>query len=221
MFSCLPIQLSQLKLLHHEHLQPIVFLAEPKAQTAAYLAVEVLPWNLQTALGGNPPLTLAQQQAACIGVAAALEFLAAHGLYFDRVLPNNVGLTPLQVVKICVLDLPSIPPARDAEAAACRGLATFLEACLQASPSLRGCRDVVAVAQRCREGALTRLGDLVVQLMQAGGSWALQWHQLEFVKLLGSGQFGEVRLMRYVDGNRLVAVKTLINPVGERVWKGG
>lgn len=45
----------------------------------------------------------------------------------------------------------------------------------------------------------------------------MSWTNLEFVKVLGSGNFGEVQLMTLVDGHtesRLVAVKTLHNKVG-------
>lgn len=45
----------------------------------------------------------------------------------------------------------------------------------------------------------------------------MSWSKLSFVKVLGSGQFGEVQLMTLRSGSadgQLVAVKTLRNPVG-------
>lgn len=75
---------------------------------------------------------------------------------------------------------------------------------------------MVDLANRGASGAMAKLSDATVQLTIAAGHWELKWSQLTFVKLLGSGQFGEVQLMQLrttAKSQRLVAVKTLIDEV--------
>ena len=72
---------------------------------------------------------------------------------------------------------------------------------------------------RSQDHLLTSISTLVnVEERTTAGDWEINWNRLAFIKLLGSGQFGEVQQMMLQKPGlpaRLVAVKTLIDEVSE------
>lgn len=170
-------------------------------------------------------------------VAWALSLLGARGLPVRQLELDHVWLAQNCEVLLCCLPTVShmLQDARDVrqpvdEAHVCRLFADFLQRLQQAAVSAdhQLAPAILEVGHRCAAGKIVLLAVLALEARTAATdahSLEISWSSLEFVKVLGSGKFGEVQLMRLTSSatphkarsspatSQLVAVKTIVDSV--------
>lgn len=153
-------------------------------------------------------------------VSCAVEHLNSHGLYVTDVEPNNCCFDLEGVLRLYgVVVSKQASDVRDQ----LQVLAVFWRQVGELCPRVAGDKkieDAIGVIERKTVDCVSSMVQhLEKALVDIGSGSVVKWEDLRFVKTLGQGQFGEVKLMSYCRGNgdreEVVAVKTLVQSVGD------
>lgn len=174
--------------LHHTHIQR--FIAAANTPQGLLFVHEFLPDNLVQRLTQDTELPIVLDY--CVQAMRGLEYLAARNVFLSDFGIHHVAVDRNNIVKLRRFSAVVASTSRDETVVVKRAGNFFTEVMLQVE-SLNELRlkQLVVVMQR---GRIKRMSDVLLALtdLDAGQQLSVPFSRLEFIKVLGHGEFGQV-----------------------------
>lgn len=127
------------------------------------LVLEAVPYSFFEALHGTPVLDAEEEAQGCVGVALALEFLVARGIFLTSLDIRDVALTATREVKLACLGEALAPKKRN-EPSVCLAYAGLLACAGHASARVQ--KRFAPVVRAFQDGTIHTLCELVLAVQE-------------------------------------------------------